>query len=145
MRGEVPNGKSRVVLNILVPIAAGAMVYLMFSPSVLFLTVAGLDILKGSMQEGHAFVRLMRCYLPDMLWGYSLVFALFLAMGRNRTSVVSTLFLAMVFSILIEGIQLLPEIPGTFDLYDIGAEFFAEGLAFLIISGKNGKEKGYGD
>ena len=66
-----------------------------------------------------------------MLWGYSLVFAVYMIIDNNAASM-RMLFYVLVFSIFLELLQLLPTVPGTFDLLDILVEGASEMLAVII-------------
>ena len=88
-----------------------------------------LDI--GNIAGGLA--RLVRYYMSDILWAYALVFALYLAVGSNAARVKTAFVIAVVFSAVMEVIQLSPVIPGTFDVIDILVEATAEAIAALII------------
>ena len=67
-----------------------------------------------------------------MLWGYSLVFAVYMIIDNNAASM-RMLIYVLVFSIFLELLQLLPTVPGTFDLLDILVEGASEMLAVIII------------
>lgn len=67
-----------------------------------------------------------------MLWGYSLVFAVYMIIDDNAASM-RILIYVLVFSTFLELLQLLPTVPGTFDLLDMLVEGVAEILAVIII------------
>ena len=67
-----------------------------------------------------------------MLWGYSFVFAVYMIIDNNAASM-RMLIYVLVFSIFLELLQLLPTVPGTFDLLDILVEGASEMLAVIII------------
>ena len=79
------------------------------------------------------FLGLVRNYLPDMMWGYSLVFALFCIIGNNAAGVWKVFGIAFPFSAALEMMQKVSFVPGTFDVFDIFAEFLAETAAACII------------
>lgn len=126
-----------VILNFLVPIALGSIIYYLFSPDVLF--VQKIDEVFGGglhlyrIAEGNTAFRIFRNYFPDMLWAYALIFALFFVSG-NKTAEISKIFLiAFSFSAVMELLQMAPLVKGTFDMFDIVAEFIAEIFAVFII------------
>ncbi len=82
---------------------------------------------------GSGFLRLVRNYLPDMMWGYSLVFALFLIIGNNVASISKVFGMVFLFSAVMEMMQKGSFVPGTFDVFDIAVEFLAEAIAACII------------
>lgn len=120
--------------NILLPLLAGASLYIISSPNVIFLKYLKLRIVIASeLMNPHIwFWPILRNYIPDMLWGYSLVFAVYMIIDNNAASM-RMLFYVLVFSIALELLQLFPMIPGTFDLLDIFVEGVAEMLAVIII------------
>lgn len=131
------NRKMIMVLHILCPIAAGAFVYYLASPDVLF--IKKIEAFIGGTASIHvfptasAFLRLVRNYLPDMMWGYSLVFALFCIIGNNAADIWKVFWTAFPFSAAMEIMQKASFIPGTFDVFDIFVEFLAEAIAVCII------------
>ena len=120
--------------NILLPLLAGASLYIISSPNVIFLKYLKLRIVIASeLMNPHIwFWPILRNYIPDMLWGYSLVFAVYMIIDNNAASM-RMLFYVLVFSIFLELLQLLPTVPGTFDLLDILVEGASEMLAVIII------------
>ena len=65
----------------------------------------------------------------DMLWAYSLTFAIFLILDNWM----KTFIIASLFTIIIEFLQLTPLIQGTFDIVDIIAMLYSICLAILVI------------
>ena len=120
--------------NILLPLLAGASLYIISSPNVIFLKYLKLRIVIASefIKPNIWFWPILRNYIPDMLWGYSLVFAVYMIIDDNAASM-RILIYVLVFSIFLELLQLLPTIPGTFDLLDILVEGASEMLAVIII------------
>ena len=120
--------------NILLPLLAGASLYIISSPNVIFLKYLKLRIVIASeLMNPHIwFWPILRNYIPDMLWGYSLVFAVYMIIDNNAASM-RMLIYVLVFSIFLELLQLLPTVPGTFDLLDILVEGASEMLAVIII------------
>lgn len=126
-----------VILNFLVPIALGTIIYYLFSPDVMF--VQRIDEVFGgglhfySIVEGSTAFRIVRNFFPDMLWAYALIFALFFVSG-NKTAEISKIFLiAFSFSAVMELLQMTPLAKGTFDMLDILTEFIAEIFSVFII------------
>lgn len=109
------NRKRILVLHILWPLAIGTLIYCLASP------------------DRQFFLRLARNYLPDMMWGYSLVFSLFCIIGNNAASIGKVLGMAFPFSAAMEMAQKASFVPGTFDVFDIAVEFLSEAIAACII------------
>ncbi len=131
------NRKIFLTLNIICPILAGAFIYYVAAPDVIF--VKKIDAVIRNIVNIHvspadnAFFRLVRNYLPDMLWGYALLFALFGLIGNSAASIPKIFLTAFSFSTAMEILQLTPWVRGTFDVFDIGVEFLAEVIAAFII------------
>ncbi len=128
------------IANISSALFAGGSIYYLSSAEVIFVRyidsfVGTGDHPPGSVAQEGGF-RVLRCYLPDMLWGYSLVFALFMAVGYEYARLTKIFFIAWVFSLAIECIQLSAFIPGTFDLFDLVTETAAELVAVFIINNR---------
>lgn len=128
------NKRVFMLSNILLPLLAGASLYIISSPNVIFLKYLKLRIVIASefINPDIWFWPILRNYIPDMLWGYSLVFAVYMIIDNNAASM-RMLIYVLVFSIFLELLQLLPTVPGTFDLLDILVEGASEMLAVIII------------
>ncbi|MFG6333319.1 MAG: hypothetical protein K1W28_16145 [Lachnospiraceae bacterium] len=131
------NRKMTMVLHIICPIAAGALIYGMLSPDVFFIKKAveftGGTVHMPVLRTGGVFSGMVRNYLPDMMWGYSLVFALFCIIGNHGAGVRKVFLIAFLFSAAMEMVQKASFVPGTFDVFDIFAELLTETLAAWII------------
>lgn len=139
------NKKGIMILHIICPIVIGALVYCMVSPNVIFIKRME-DLIGGSVympvfRTDCAFLRLLRNYLPDMMWGYSLVFALFCVAGNNVADIWRVFWMAFIFSAVMEAMQKTSFIPGTFDVFGIFAEFLAEVAAIYIIHKLHSREE----
>lgn len=131
------NNKIGLLINIMIPIFLGAIIYYLFSPDVLFVkkidSIIGPDYhIKILLNDNLIFI-FIRNYLLDMLWAYALVIALFFVIGNNTVSVLKILSIAFSFTVILEILQITPIAEGTFDFYDIVVEFLAEVIAVLII------------
>ena len=126
-----------IALNIFSPIVLGAVIYYLISPEVLF--VKQIDELLGQSFHFSGFstdnllMQFIRNHFLDMLWGYALVFALFFVLGNNAAVLWKTFLIAFSFSTAMEILQITPIAKGTFDMWDIIAEFLAEAVAVFII------------
>ena len=126
-----------IVLNIMIPIIVGTMIYYVLSPEVIFVKQIDHFIGNGfhisSINTGNILFRFIRNHFLDMLWGYALVFALFFVMGNNTADLNKIFLPAFLFTLAMEFLQLTPIAHGTFDLWDIFVEFVAEAVAVFII------------
>lgn len=120
--------------NVVIPILAGSLFYYITSPDVIF--VKNIDRIMGTglyVGVENTFVRIVRSYVPDMLWAYALVFSLVAVTGNRTADVWKMSALAGAFSIIMEVLQLTGCIRGTFDVMDIIVEIIAELMAVFII------------
>ena len=126
-----------LIANIVVPILLGAVFYYLYSSDVLFVKkidwILGLNIHFDIEYKKHMFLRFVRNYLLDMFWVYSLFFTLFLIIGKNSAKVWKVFFIAFSFSAIMEILQMIPCVSGTFDFYDVVFEFLAEVIAVFVI------------
>ena len=129
--------KSTMVLHIMCPLAAGALIYCLAAPDIIFIKKTadfmGWSVRMQILPTDSALFTLIRNYLPDMMWGYSLVFALFYITGNSAASIWKVFWIAFPFSVAMELLQKASFIPGTFDVFDIAVEFLAEAIAACII------------
>lgn len=129
--------KVTVAINAIFPIVVGGVIYYLISPDVIF--VKKIDSILGNIINIHValpdniITMIIRNYLPDMMWGYALVFALFFIMGNNAANISKIFIMTGVFSAILEMLQILPYIYGTFDIFDICVEVLAEAVAVFII------------
>jgi glycopeptide antibiotics resistance protein len=144
---SIKRGKKIILAGcILVPILLGTLIYYFTSPEVVF--VKQIDEFVGAgihieLFKNSVTSQFIRNYLPDMLWGYALVFALYCALKNEIVNVWKIFGVAFLFSALLEFFQLSTFVIGTFDICDIVAEGLAETLAIFIIKKylQGGKEK----
>ncbi len=123
-------------MNCILPILLGGVIYYLISPDVLFVqqidTFVGRGIHLENIDRTLVVVRFLRNYLLDILWSYALYFAVVIILGRGTKNAVRALWIAGLFSVAMEVLQLTPMFPGTFDICDIIFEFLAEAAAYCI-------------
>lgn len=123
------------IWNIILPLVIGTIVYLYVKPSapisqlIYFILHISPPVLRVGPTGIHRFIQ---CYLCDILWSYSLTFALSLYLGRDR--LLLTYVIAASFSTLVEVLQLLPYILGSFDIFDIIVQLIACTISIRIIT-----------
>lgn len=126
-----------IVLNCLIPLLIGTVIYYFFSSDVIFVKhideIIRCRVRFDSMLEGNWILRFVRFYVLDMLWAYALVFALHFLIGNNTANLKKVFLIAFAFSTTMEILQLTSLAEGTFDYLDIFFEFLAEVLAVFII------------
>ncbi len=123
------------LLNIIVPIVIGGAFYYVSLPNVRFVRIIDHFLPRVVLWKYHEelwIIKLFRNYALDMLWAYALVFAVYLVLGSN-TALWKVLTGVFFFSVMMESLQVSPAIRGTFDVWDLVAEIFAEIIAVIII------------
>lgn len=125
------------VINILVPLIIGAIIYYFISPNVIFVKIIddfiGIRNQLTDIDLYSVLFRFIRNYFLDMLWAYALVFMLFLILGNNTSKIMRIFVIAVAFSTIMEILQFTSIAEGTFDVLDIVVEFIAELVAVFII------------
>ena len=132
--------KKYFVLNIIVPLVVGTLIYYILFPDIIF--VKTIDELVGvsfhiPMKISNFFIGCIRYYLLDFLWAYSLM-SLVSLMFLDNKAINSVVF---IFIIVMEMIQIFPGIPGTFDIFDIAVEMIASLIAMRINKRRKNNEK----
>lgn len=128
------------ILNIIVPLVVGALIYYILFPDIIF--VKTIDELIGvsfhiSVKIGNVVIRYLRYYLLDLLWAYSLMSLVSMMFKDSKAVYV----ISFVFIIAMEMIQKVPGIPGTFDVIDIVIEMIAGLIAIRINKRRENYEK----
>ena len=116
--------KEFILLNVIAPVLIGAILYYLFFPEAVFVRL--IDNLLGSsyhipVNVDNILIKLIRFYLLDFLWAYALMSTVILIFKNDSRVFV----IILIFEIVLELIQLLPSIRGTFDVCDIGIEILA--------------------
>lgn len=136
---DMKKGKKIVflILNVLVPILLGTIIYYLISPEVMFVQqidkIFGYRVHINGINLNNVIIQFVRNYLLDMMWGYALVFALFFIIVNNTAELMKIFIIAFAFSAIMEFLQLTSFVRGTFDIFDIIVEFLAEVTAVFII------------
>lgn len=134
---------SFIVLNIGIPLLIGGLLYYLFSPDVLF--VRWLDSFlpihfHASLESIPLSLKVLRNYAFDILWAYSLTVAMLCIELPFFSSMRNLILFIFVLEAVMETLQLMPCINGTFDVYDIAAEAIT---GILVIKIFYEKERGY--
>lgn len=130
------NQKKITLLIILValPILLGTVLYYLFCPDVVF--VIWIDqVLNPSRKNIHIpsiyLIKFLRFYAFDFIWAFSFLSAILIVFINDWNA--RQLFLIVFFSeAILESLQLIDFIPGTFDILDIFTELFADVLVIFI-------------
>ena len=134
--------KKRIILaNSILSLIVGGTLYYLFSSEVLFvriideavLMIMGKEPYHILLPKNNLFMAFIRFYLLDMIWGYALVFALFYVLGDKAVMLKRCFITAVIFSAVMELLQLTPLCIGTYDIADIFFEIISEVIAVFII------------
>ncbi len=123
-------------LNICIPLLVGLILYLSFRKDAFISVFWGKYLplpapLFKSLPEWLSLF--LRNYASDILWAYSLGFAIQLVLGRSKRSRLHTLVVCLCFEVILEVLQRFGVIRGTFDYLDILLEACSICLALLVI------------
>lgn len=130
----------------MIPIVLGMVIYLLTRPDtyisqwIYHLGISVSDPGRGGVLPKWLWMFLCN-FSADMLWAYSLAFAVYLILCDHSKYMPITLVICLTFETGIELLQLLGLINGTFDWWDIALEICATAMASLII--KNTRRKHY--
>lgn len=122
--------------NIAIPLLCGLYLYLALRPdayvSIFISKFIPLPIFpSSSFQRG--IVAVLQNFASDMLWAYSLGFAVMLVLGYSRKNLFSAALLCVGFEVLLEVLQKAGLFHGTFDFLDILLEAITVCLALIHI------------
>lgn len=136
--------KSFYILNFALPVFCGGILYYLFCPDTLFVmkldSFLGVAVHFPLKTEENIILSLLRCYLFDVLWAYSLVFILYFSQDNDTHKVIRSFMFAWILGILMEFAQLRGLCAGTFDMADIAVEFWAGMAAVFMIKKSNSYE-----
>lgn len=120
---------------IVVPMVVGLIVYLILKPSAyvseLIIDIFGLRQLNIQTSDNW-FLSIIRNYLCDFLWAFSLTAAISLLYYDNRFRSAISVLICLIVGIIIELMQLLGVISGTFDIVDLIVQSIGSILSIII-------------
>lgn len=130
----------QVGLHIALPLVLGAVLYCLISPEVMFVKMF-LPHLKLpiplKLNQSHMLYQFVRNYFLDMLWAYALMSALIFLIGKSSSAIKIGVCIVIIFTVIMEGLQLTSFVRGTFDVWDIVVEIIGE--LFAVWMNKNTK------
>ena len=126
-------------------ILLGAWIYYVFFPEVYFVKkideIIGKHYIDAFHYKKNIITVIIRNYLMDFLWSCSLTCFVSQIVGFGEKERKQCAILLTVFVIVMESIQILDGIPGTFDLLDIFVELCGVSVTLLMINkNKEGKK-----
>ncbi len=109
-------------VNIVIPLLIGLLLYVTFRRdayvSILISKYLNLPALSNSTLP-EWLISFFRSFASDILWAYSLGFAVMLTLGYNRRNLVCSFFVCIFFEAFLEVLQKVGILHGTFDDLDI--------------------------
>ena len=123
------------ISNIIISIFVGVVIYLLFRMCAdeIYSYVSSAFIEK--------LIRIIRFYVPDILWAYALFLAVSIFCDNSRAGRCQALFISALFAGVMELIQVLPDIGGTYDFMDMVVEWCSQIVALLVIKMYRGEKK----
>ena len=124
-----------ILFNIACPLLIGLSIYLFCYKSTYINTTLA-NVLEFSLPYfyyDNIFYRFLTCWACDILWAYSLTFALFWCFKEFKKPLLICSVLSILFAIVIEFLQINHIIHGTFDVLDIVLEISAIIFAVIIM------------
>jgi uncharacterized MAPEG superfamily protein len=128
------------IVNAIVGLVLGVFIYIVFRTdtyiSKYLIGVTRLKSLSMYMSEkDNIFTQFARNHMCDFLWAYAFTFSMQIFIKANdKDEYIKLSFYCLLFEILVEVVQKLNIIKGTFDVYDIIFEGLASFIALFIIS-----------
>lgn len=122
-------------VNICFPLAIGLLMYL-FCYKNTYINIGFEKLFNFSRPYfyfDNNFHRFLTCYACDILWAYSLTFALCFCFKDFKKPLLICSVLSILLAIVIELLQINRIIHGTFDIWDIILEISAILFAVIII------------
>lgn len=121
---------------IVVPMLIGSSVYLLFDRNIIIFDKIGFSsgqyvFFSSVFNCKPAF---LRNYLCDFCWSFSLECAVYLFLVKNKKNLIISVIVSSSVSVIIEFLQVLKVISGTFDIFDIILEIIAVIAAGFILN-----------
>ena len=117
--------------NMTVPLIAGLLIYVHFRSSIIVL--APVQGLFSYPNQSTRWAVYLRCYAADILWAYSLTFAVYTTMQHMKKNLMWTAIICSIFVCVVEYMQKIGLFSGTFDITDIVLELASVCIAIIII------------
>jgi hypothetical protein len=132
-----------LLLNTIAPVFIGAMFYYIFCPDIWFVHILD-NLFDGGwhirLRTGNRLIRFFRYYLLDFVWAYSFMSAILILFEKSFNRRVLYV-VVILFETALELLQIIPQIRGTFDVFDILTEVIANILVIYLFFRRRENEK----
>ena len=126
-----------VVFNAIVPLFLGLTIYLFMKSGTYINSFLGVDFHYNPKTVIGAFIVNWFC---DFLWSYSLVFALYIVLSPFKNRLLISCVISALSGLILEILQGVNLLSGTFDWWDIAIELVAVFIATVFINKTNKKD-----
>ena len=116
-------------LNIFIPLVLGSVIYLLLANNTIINDLTGINTFINI--TSHSILGVLRFYIVDALWAYSLTFSLSLFCKNNTAAII-----AFSSGLAWETLQRTSYVAGTCDYIDICMYFMASLIALMILNKK---------
>ncbi len=125
------------LISVIAPLIMGGIFYYIFCPEVYFVKIIdnciNLNMHITSEVCENMWFRILRNHLFDYLWAYAFTNALFLVFDNNNKGILGSCICSVLVGSVLEGLQLVGMVSGTFDIRDILFEMLGAITATFII------------
>lgn len=126
-----------LILNTIVPLISGLAIYIFMKSGTFINTLSGVDFHYIPKTVFGLFIVNWFC---DFLWAYALVFALYIVLSPFKSKLLFSCVISVLLGLILEILQGVNILSGTFDWWDIIIEIVAVIIAMSIINKTNKKD-----
>ena len=125
------------ILFVVLPLSLGGILYYLLCPDVFFVrhvdSFLGIYRFSDSLSIFPTLSRFLRNYFFDFIWAFALTNSLYLILGNNAWSCLTSIICSVFLGSAMEILQLTGVTTGTFDVWDIAAEAVGAVTGAIII------------
>lgn len=119
-----------LIFNTVVPLTSGLAIYFFMKSGTFINTFSGIDFHYIPKTVLGLFIVNWFC---DFLWAYALVFALYIVLSPFKSKLLFSCVISVLLGLILEIMQGVNILSGTFDWWDIIIEFVATVTATIIL------------